>query len=416
MNNKFDFSRLFYNEKFLVIFSVVLAFIIWVCVSMSSNGPDTNITIDNIPIDIQLSQSAQQDNLRVFELENQDVANVAVTGNSLVLGSLDSSSILVTSNQASTITEPGQYELNLVAKQNDGNKDFSISQESLYPQKVTVTVDKYKEATYQISDNTKYKIDSDYFAGSTAFDPQTVTISGPQTVMDKIAGVRVDYTINDTLTSSKTFTAPITVYDADDNVLSDADLSRLRISSNDVTATIQVLKRATLPLTASFTNVPEGLDIMGMTTVTPSTIDIAGPGNVISNMQSIILPSIDFSQINLDNTNFELKVPLPDSCKNLNNEYTTTVQIDMSNLEAATVNVTNFEIAGGKPGKIKTSSITVGPQDQIEALQDKDVVGEINLSNKNGVTGITEAPVQFKINGYDSCWVYGNYTANVEIK
>ena len=229
----------------------------------------------------------------------QNLANVTVSGNSLVLGSLNSGSISVTSNQASTISSPGQYELSLVAKPADGSSNFSISQESLYPQKVKVTVDKYNEATYPILDNVKYKIGDGYFGSTTTFAPETINISGPETVMNKVAGVRVDYTIDDTLTSSKTITAPITVYDIDGNALSDSDLSRLTISSSEVSATIQVLKKSTVPLVASFSNVPAGFDINSRVTVTPSSIDIAGPEDVISKMKNITLPTIDLSTVDL---------------------------------------------------------------------------------------------------------------------
>lgn len=420
MNKKFKIGNLFYNEKFLVIFSVVLSFIIWIFVSVSGSGPDTTTTITNIPINIQLSQQALQDNLRVFEVDDQNLANVTVSGNSLVLGSLNSGSISVTSNQASTISSPGQYELSLVAKPADGSSNFSISQESLYPQKVKVTVDKYNEATYPIVDNVKYKIGDGYFGSTTTFAPETINISGPETVMNKVAGVRVDYTIDDTLTSSKTITAPITVYDIDGNALSDSDLSRLTISSSEVSATIQVLKKSTVPLVASFSNVPAGFDINSRVTVTPSSIDIAGPEDVISKMKNITLPTIDLSTVDLDNNTFELKVPLPDTCKNLNNAYTATVQINTDGLDATPVNVTNFEIINSSSSaEVKTSSIlveAVGLSSQLDALQGKDVIAQVDLSSKSGVTGITEVPIKFKIDGHDSCWIYGNYTVNVEIK
>lgn len=417
---RFNLGQLFYNEKFLVGFSVLVAFIIWMIVSLNGSSPETIITIDNIPIDIELSQVAKDDNLRVFKIQPQDTSSLAVKGNSMVLGKLTKDSVTVTSNQANTITEPGDYELTLLAKQNTADPNYSIDQESLYPHKVTVLVDRYKEVSYQVGDSIKYKIDKDYFGGATMFNPATVTISGPESIMDKVAGVRVDHTINETLTSSKTFTAPITIYDTSGNKLTDADSSKLTISSSDVSATLEILKKSNLPLSAGFSGKPAELDIASRAAVNPASIDIAGPDSVISAMQNIAVQAIDFSLINLDNKSFERKVMLPDSCRNLSNAYTATVEINMDGIQATPINVTNFEVAN-KPNanvRVTTRSLyvqAVGPEEQIEDLDPSEVTAVVDLSSKGDFKGVTEVPVSFKIDTRPSCWIYGQYKANVEI-
>ena len=83
---KFNMKNLFYREKFIIILSIVLAFIIWLIIS-SNETESRPITISDIPINIELSGVAVSDGLRVFSGNNL-TAEVSVTGNRIVVGQL----------------------------------------------------------------------------------------------------------------------------------------------------------------------------------------------------------------------------------------------------------------------------------------------------------------------------------------
>ncbi|MBQ3093087.1 MAG: hypothetical protein IJC57_02400, partial [Clostridia bacterium] len=107
-------NRLFYNNKFVAVFSIVTSFVIWI--AMASNSSESiPMIISDIPVDIVLSESAVKDGLRIFS--GQDItARVEVTGNRLTVGQLTKNDIQVTAPQAaSTIMSPGNYTLELAA-------------------------------------------------------------------------------------------------------------------------------------------------------------------------------------------------------------------------------------------------------------------------------------------------------------
>ena len=51
---RFDLKNLFYKEKFVIVLSIVLAFVIWLVIS-SHETESRPITISDIPINIELS-------------------------------------------------------------------------------------------------------------------------------------------------------------------------------------------------------------------------------------------------------------------------------------------------------------------------------------------------------------------------
>ena len=64
-HKKFSLGSLFYNNKFVLIFSVFVALVIWV-VFATRNTEEIPRTVTDVPIVVNLSDSAQQSGLKVF--------------------------------------------------------------------------------------------------------------------------------------------------------------------------------------------------------------------------------------------------------------------------------------------------------------------------------------------------------------
>ena len=72
----FRLSRLFKNNKFLIIISLVISISVWVAMSFSDSN-ETTATISNIPIQITLSDDAVDHGLQIFTGHDQ-TASVTV--------------------------------------------------------------------------------------------------------------------------------------------------------------------------------------------------------------------------------------------------------------------------------------------------------------------------------------------------
>ncbi len=57
---RFNLGRLFYNNKVVMLFSVIIAFIFWIILSTSASESTTKLITD-IPISVSLSESAKEE-------------------------------------------------------------------------------------------------------------------------------------------------------------------------------------------------------------------------------------------------------------------------------------------------------------------------------------------------------------------
>ncbi len=159
------FSRLFYNNKFLAVFSVLLSFVIWVAVA-SNKSESVSVMISDIPVDIHLSESAIQDGLQIFGLKNV-TARVEVKGNRFVVGQVTKDNIQISASQSAvSIMSPGNYTLELSAKKVGVLQDYEIVSD-VKPSVITVMVDRYRESEFTVESEINYTPKHDYFVGST---------------------------------------------------------------------------------------------------------------------------------------------------------------------------------------------------------------------------------------------------------
>lgn len=417
-NRKFKFSRIFYNNKFLVIFSIVLAFIVWLVIA-ANDSQGRIVTISDIPITINLSDQAVEEGLRVFSGQDNK-AEVSITGNRIVVGQVKSSDIQVSAPQSvNTITSPGNYTLELVAKKVGLLSNYDIVS-SVSPNFLTVVVDRYREVEMDVEDAIKYKADPDYFVSTTTFSSPTVKISGPETQIAKIEKVVAEGKISETLKESKTISSNLVLYDSyGEKITSDL----ITLSVDKVDATVPVLLRKELPLKVAYTNKPSGLNLTkNQVKVSPSKLEIAADRKVFDNLKEISLKALDFSKIKAAENKFELQVDLPSGCKNLSNTYSAEVAINMSNMRSKSFSINQFAFANvpsDRNAESKTSNITVsviGPRSQISRLKSSDITAVVDFKDKEYFTGRKEMPVEIKIANKTSCWAYGTYKADIEVK
>ena len=418
---KFSFGRLFYDNKFVLAFSLLIAVVLWLFVT-SADTEDHPRAIKDVPVVVTLSDAAQADGLKVFSPTDAK-ATVNIKGNSLVVNQVKGSDLRAVAQSASTITAPGTYTFPLTAQRTGERNltDFTVS--SVSPEQVIVVVDRYREKTFNIqSDITyrqDYKSDPSYFVGTPTLSSDTVTVSGPEKQVQQVNRVAFEYEISDTLTETKNFTADLELFDANGNKITE---SGLELSLQKVDVTIPVLPRRILPLDAVFTSKPAGLYLdSGKVSINPQSIEVAGPADVLANLSEISLAPIDFSDVSPTNNVFDVDIALPVTCKNLSNIPTAKVTMNLSGLSTREITVTNFivrNLGAGKSAEVYTKALSVtvvGPGEEISKLTENNLVGEISMSGKENFTGHTEMPVTFSISSSSSSWVYGSYMVNLGV-
>ncbi|MEE0869444.1 MAG: CdaR family protein, partial [Ruminococcus sp.] len=147
--NKFSLNKLMQNNKFIFVLAILISFSIWLYSGLGATN-DTNVTLSNIPIQIELTDEARDNGLQIFSGSEQ-TASVTVTGNRAVLGAVNESDVTVTA-AANTINSPNTYDLAVSASKTNPSANFQITS-AVVPSSIRVVVDYFRESTYQIQDN-----------------------------------------------------------------------------------------------------------------------------------------------------------------------------------------------------------------------------------------------------------------------
>lgn len=416
---KFNLGRLFYNNKIVMIFSIIFAFIFWIILSTSASESTTKLITD-IPISVLLSDSAKESGLTVFGTDDIK-AEISVTGNRLILGQLSKNDIQITAQQsANMINSTGKYTLELSAKKNSLLTDYEFAS-SVSPKFITVFVDRYKSQTFDITPNIKFSADPDYFVAPIALSEPQVTVSGPESLVSSIASATVEGNLSGTLNKSVDLNnLQINLFDSDGNKV---NMKNLTLSVTKINANITILKRKFVNIVPEITSVPSGLNIKNLSIqVSPSKIEVAAPDEVFNNLTQLSLEPIDLSQVNLDQYQFEKTIKLPSDCRSLSDAYKAKVKINLLGFQNKTIIVKNIKFKNLSENRSATSHTTalsvqvIGPISQLRFLTEDDLFIEVDLSGKEDFVGRTQMPAKIIFNSpSNKCWAYGSYNINVGV-
>ncbi len=414
-------SELFYNNHFVMVFSLVAALVLWFIMSLT-NTTERPLEINDVPIEITLSPAAQEENLKVFE-QSDTTATVSVSGSSIIVNRLKASDMkaVATLYPTSASTSSGgmmEYTLTLdPQKVTNELTDYQLV--SVYPKQVTVLVDKYKETVVPIETDVQYVRNDQYYYNTPSLSVDSVTISGPESSVDKVSRVTAEYTTDEVLTSTKVFTCDLTAYDENGQKIDD---KYLEYSVKQADVTISVFPIEEMDLEPGGINMPSQFSSTRMK-ADPSSIRVAGPEDALNNLTSLSLDPVDFSEVNLDNTTFTRTVSLPTGFLNIQNIWDVEVAIDLDGytqkkLSLSSSNVVVKNKSSGQNAEVLTKSLSVqvvGPEAQVSKLASEDLYATLDMSTQTNGSGTMDMPVTISFTDAPGCWAYGKYTVSVQV-
>lgn len=412
-------GRLFDNNIFVKCLSLAIAVIAWFIVAITVS-PDTITTIHDVPIRVAIENSgAQRLGYDVISGEDQTV-DVVVRGKRYKVGMLSADNINAIVLPTS-VSEPGEYDLDVIVNKVGDDADYEIV--SYSPSTIKVRFDEVVSRDFKaeaVADNVV--IEDGYVKGALTCMPETVTLSGPKSDLDRIAKVRVRTDISDTLSQTLSTPGTLEYYDADGQKL---DLPYVKSNMTSTDVIIPVLKMKTLPLKFEFINVPQGFDVNQLKyTMSAQEIDVAASSETLENVSEINIGYIDFRQLTL-NASFDFEINLPSGYMNRDNLTTVNVTFDMSAFDSKKLTVNKLTIVNS-PANMTTSMLTqtinsveiIGLKDELATVSSEDVIGEVNLidfmitENSQRYT----VPITISLPNKLNCWAVGEYTAVISAR
>ncbi len=413
----FSIGRLFQSNRFVLIFSLFAAVVLWFVMAINNTENRARVIYD-IPISVALSDEMEEQGYQIFE-QSDTTASVSVTGNSLAVNQLSEEDITISAALASSITRTGTYTLNLSASKTSSLTDYEF--DTISPGSVIVFVDKYAEKTLTVEQDLDYTVAEGYYVAKPALSEKKVTVSGPESEVSQIASVAVERDIAGELTESMEFSQGYTFYDQEGSRITDLD--HISLSSDGVTVRIEVLKRAELPVAVTYTNLMEGVDLSQIVTVSPETLKVGYDTQTAdSGLTSISLEPMDLSEVNLEHTTFSLDFELPANYTNISGVKQAVLKFDLTNYAEQSFTVDNLVVENVPEGETVTVDTEqlqvtiVGPESLLETMKASELYAQIDIEGEDGVlNGSVEVAAAIHIPSKYGAWAYGSYTASVTI-
>ena len=399
-------SYIMNNNKALMIFSLVLAFVIWFAFTMTYN-PVSTTTIKNVPINFDTSNTAV-DSLGLSVVDADiDSVSVTISGQTVVISSITAADIVVTPS-LSSVTEAGTYEVKLIATPSKLLTDFEIV--SVSPKKVKVSFDEVITKTFDVVAEAEGCTASDGLVAElpvmTEAATKVINVSGAKKDVERIESVVARAKVNKELSETASFDADIILLDKKGKEI---DSSNMTLGFREANITVAVSMIKTLPVEVVFGSKPSGLDFNY--TLSDSDITVIGKPDIVESMTKVTLEPIECGLITANNNVFEKAVSLPAGVRVYdNNQSVVTVTVKSDSFSTKTLKVSNVTFVGLKSGlKTKVQSvqsiIVMGAKRDISKITAKDITLTVDVSGLDAVSG-KQLPATVKLaDTFTQSWV-----------
>ncbi|MBE6886349.1 MAG: hypothetical protein E7486_05290, partial [Ruminococcaceae bacterium] len=291
------FARLFSNDGFLRVFSVLVAVVAWFVVSLTISDAIPR-TVRSVPINFDIEGTATgQLGLSIID-HSVDTVDITVEGRRSEIGSLKAEDFTVT-GIIGRITTAGTYEIELeVTTSAEGN--FIVKEIS--PAVVEMTFDRLDKKTLDVTVDTSALSVAEGYLMDTAYPASnTFLITGPASELEKVDRCVLKIGKQDSaLKETGVFSAkPILVDEAGKEVKT----RYVALSAESVEVTVPVLLRKTLPITVTYKNIPQGFPVESLQWQLLSEdqviteIEVAGPEETIREYTELSVATIDLREL-----------------------------------------------------------------------------------------------------------------------
>ena len=392
MNN----AKLFQNMT-LKMASLAGAIIIWLII-MNINDPVVTRIIYDVPVNVVNTSYIETMGLSYKISDGYDTIAVTVRGNRSLVESLTSSRFNVTADLTQIIsleTDPVMVPLTVYCP--------SISSENLTasPRNINIDIEEMVSKEFVINATASGTTPANGFeVGEMTVEPETVTIRGPGTLIDKIERVNAIVDVTG-IRTDKDMEPVIRITDKNGEQITDTQMSYLSMNVTEEEMTVHVTVyavRSGVSLKVETSGEPASGYTVGNIAVTPSTLSVVGSRAVLDMLEqngNTITITADSGLVDVTDkvsdvsVKIDIRQILPEGLS-LASQISTTavvsVQILPANSRSVTVETRNIDISGLTDGRscvFESSSLEIkiqGSPEILDGLSASDLRASVDLS------------------------------------
>lgn len=413
----FSLRKLVYNDRYLIVCSIIAAIIIWIVSSMNLS-PETTKTI-TVPVTVDF-QGTLAEQLGIEYYGSRDLTvEVTVSCKKYIAKDISEKDIHA-SLQTSNVTSTGYLSVPIAVTISD---DAEFTVDRYIPTSAQGYYDVAQEAAMPIElnyINDDFAADG-YVVGDVAINQSTAVVKGPRSYISNVRQVVADVALESGLTESQRINLQPRAVDENKNVVNYVTVDVPE--GENFVATIPILKVQNLKPAVSFVSGPENALSFLDVKYSVSSVQVGALESDDSN--ELNLGNISFSDLNVGENKFTFDTSQISGIKVLDgtDEITVTVTVP-DNFSAKTIPIYRRDI---KPD-LKDYNVTVTgiSSNSVTVIAENDIIDSIDKSSltlslasldESGTIDekTTECRVVFSVSAQGRCWVIGTYTVNVNI-
>lgn len=377
-----------WNNKQKVIVQLVcilLSLGLWIYVTNIEN-PIKSYELNNVPVEILNSDSLKDTGLALAPNQNFYV-KLKVEGNTQDLFSIDKSDFKITVDLSEFVLKKGENKIAVNIKEAPSTVKIKNSSGLT----ITVNTEEYSTKEVPVKSEINVISKSSYYVATPVFSPETVVVSGPESLVNKVTKVIAE---GEESNAVKTIVKDYIISAVDDN---GNEVTGVQLSQKWVEATIEINEGKTVPIKINTTGtLPNGLRLKSISSDT-TEIGITGPEEILNNVSEIGTEVIDLSGIK-DSTTVEVALGIPDGISIHNGESSIKVNISIDKAQTKEFTI-SYSIAGTTaegltiiPDSDKVTITVSGYADVLNSLTEANFAAELDVSEYTEAGEYTKAP------------------------
>lgn len=384
------------NNFGLKIISLLFAVVLWLIV-VNIDDPTISRTISGIPV-TPLDEDVITKKNQVYSIISGDTVTISVTGPRSEVDKMTREDFIAEApfSEKSNVDAVPIY---VSFRNSKYDKDCEITQKTM---SMKLSIENILSRTYEISISHVSELTSSYFLGKESIDPTAVTLSAPESIINKIEKAQIEVDLS---SHTEEFSLPLNIkYYTDTGVEVDLDNNcQANISTVNYNAKIYPVREIPLHFgtTGTVANGYELTDVIGEKT----TLRVAGPNAM--QLESIVFPNelINVSNASADvSVDVDVTTQLPSGvflCSEEDSKIKVTAHIDKLVVTTYRLPISEIEkrnVPEGYTAEITDSSAEI-VLSGLKKYQDEFSINNINayVDLRNTVEGNNEVLVRFVV-------------------
>ena len=402
------------SRIFWAFVSLLASLLLWVYVT-TTQGDVIEQTFEGVSVVFNGEDTLRENEGLVVSNVSTNTVSVRIRATRRELSKLSSANIIAYVD-VSKFTASGMYNQSVSVQFPLGSNIGSISVTATNPKSISFNLVKTSVRNFDVAGKFIGTVAEGYVAQPLQFSPQSVTLDGPESDLDRVAYVWVEVSgqnVNKTITVSTAFK----LIDADGKELS---LPNVTASPQAVTVTVPVTATKVVPLTVDLAEGGGATAQNVKITCEPATITVAGDASVLAGLNKISLGTVNLSSF-AENFSDDFKIVLDNGISNVTGITTAKVTVEIVGLETRKYNVKNLSVTEtpkGRKASVVTENVEVtlrGTPEQLDSVRASDIRVVADLSGLGNTTGLFEPPAKVYIDGVTGVGAIGAYTFYVRL-